>query len=107
MRVFSALNAALQDLTVGLPLKPRDPVEFGSELKVPVLGLYSGIDEFAKPEVIAKMRGEIAKSGSGSKIVIFPNVDHGFNADYRPSYDKAAATYAMKLTRDWLKERGV
>ena len=89
------------------PIKPRDPVEFGSELKVPVLGLYSGIDAFVKPEVIAKMRGEIAKSGSGSEIVIFPNVDHGFNADYRPSYDKAAATYALKLTRDWLKERGV
>lgn len=88
-------------------IKPRDPVEFGSELKVPVLGLYSGIDAFVKPEVIAKMRGEIAKSGSGSEIVIFPNVDHGFNADYRPSYDKAAATYAWKLTRDWLKERGV
>jgi carboxymethylenebutenolidase len=88
-------------------IKPRDPVEFGSELKVPVLGLYSGIDAFVKPDVIAKMRGEIAKSGSGSEIVVFPNVDHGFNADYRPSYDKAAATYAMKLTRDWLKDHGV
>lgn len=88
-------------------IKPRDPVEFGAELKVPVLGLYSGIDAFVKPDVIAKMRGEIAKSGSGSEIVVFPNVDHGFNADYRPSYDKAAATYAMKLTRDWLKDHGV
>ena len=88
------------------PTKPRNPVQFGSKLKVPVLGLYSGIDAFVKPKVIARMRGEIAKPGSGSKIVMFPNVDHGFNADYRPSYDKVAATYAMKLTRDWLKERG-
>ena len=88
-------------------IEPRDPVEFGSELKVPLLGLYSGIDSFVKPEVIAKMRGEIAKFGSSAEILIFPNVDHGFNADYRPSYDKAAANYALKLTRDWLKERGV
>jgi carboxymethylenebutenolidase len=53
------------------------------------------------------MRGEIAKSGSGSEIVVFPNVNHGFNADYRPTYDKTAATYAWKLTRDWLKDHGV
>ncbi len=88
-------------------IRPQDPIDFGEQVKVPVLGLYSGIDAFVKQETIAKMRGAIAKSGSGSEIVVFPNVDHGFNADYRPSYDKTAATYAWKLTRDWLKERGV
>jgi len=88
-------------------IRPQDPIDFGEQVKVPVLGLYSGIDAFVKQETIAKMRGAIAKSGSGSEIVVFPNVDHGFNADYRPSYDKAAATYAWKLARDWLKDRGV
>ena len=52
-------------------------------------------------------RAGLVKSGSGSEIVVFSNVDHGFNAGYRPTYDKAAATYAQKLTTDWLKERGV
>jgi len=88
-------------------LRPLDPIDFGDALKVPVLGLYSGIDAFVKQETIAKMRGLIAKSGSGSEIVVFPNVDHGFNADYRPSYDKAAATYAQKLASDWFKKHGV
>lgn len=50
------------------------------------------------------MRGLINKGGSGSEIVVFPNVDHGFNADYRPTYDKAAATYAQKLAGDWFKK---
>lgn len=89
------------------PIKPRDPVEFGSEIKVPVLGLYAGKDAFIKSEVIAQMSGAVARSGSGSEIVVFPNVDHGFNADYRPTYDKATATYAWKLTRDWLRDHGV
>ena len=89
------------------PIKPQDPVDFASSLKVPVLGLYAGIDGFVKPAVIDQMRAGIVKSGSGSEIVVFPNVNHGFNADYRPTYDKTAATYAAKLTRDWLKERGV
>ncbi len=89
------------------PIKPQDPVDFASALKVPVLGLYAGIDGFVKPAVIDQMRAGIVKSGSGSEIIVFPNVNHGFNADYRPTYDKTAAIYAQKLTTDWLKERGV
>ena len=88
-------------------IKAQDPVDMGATLTVPVLGLYAGTDAFVKPAVIQQMRGELVKSRSGSAIVIFPGVDHGFNADYRPTYDKSAATYAWKLTRDWLKERGV
>ncbi len=89
------------------PIKPQDPVDFAAALKVPVLGLYAGIDGFVKPAVIDQMRAGLVKSTSGSEIVIFPNVNHGFNADYRPTYDKSAAVYAQKLTTDWLKERGV
>ena len=89
------------------PIKPQDPVDFAANLKLPVLGLYAGIDGFVKPAVIDQMRAGLVKSGSGSEIVVFPNVNHGFNADYRPTYDKSAATYAQKLTTDWLKERGV
>jgi carboxymethylenebutenolidase len=53
------------------------------------------------------MTASLRGSGSGSEIVVFPNVDHGFNADYRPTYDKTAATYAAKLAKDWLKDHGV
>lgn len=85
-------------------LRPQDPIDFADEIRVPVLGPYSGIDAFVKQETIAKMRGLVNKGGSGSEIVVFPNVDHGFNADYRPTYDKAAATYAQKLAGDWFKK---
>lgn len=89
------------------PIKPRDPVEFGAELKVPVLGLYAGLDKFITADAVARMGAALEQSSSGSEIVVFPAVDHGFNADYRPTYDKSAATYATKLTRDWLKDHGV
>ena len=88
-------------------IKPHDPIDFASELKVPVLGLSAGIDAFVKAETVDKMTAGLRGSGSGSEIIVFPNVDHGFNADYRPSYDKTAATYAAKLAHDWLKEHGV
>lgn len=108
----SKLNAAVAyyGLLEGLKtpdLRPSDPIDFASEIKVPVLGLYAGIDVFVKQETIAKMRGLINKGDSGSEIVVFPNVDHGFNADYRPSYDRAAAMYAQKLANDWFKKYGV
>lgn len=53
------------------------------------------------------MQAALEKSGSGSEIVVFPNVNHGFNADYRPTYNKTAAEYTWQLTRDWLKRHGV
>ncbi len=88
-------------------IKPNDPVDIGATLKVPVLGLYAELDAYIKADAVDRMTKQLVASGSGSQIVIFPGVDHGFNADYRPTYDKAAATYGWKLARDWLKEHGV
>ena len=88
-------------------IKPQDPIDLAAELKVPVLGLYAGTDAFVKADTVDKMTAALRSAGSGSEIVVFPNVDHGFNADYRPSYDKTAATYAAQLARGWLKDHGV
>ena len=88
-------------------IRPGDPIDLAAQIKVPVLGLYAGTDAYVKPAAVDQMRAGLEGSGSGSQIVVFPNVNHGFNADYRPTYDKTAATYAWKLARDWLKEHGV
>jgi carboxymethylenebutenolidase len=87
-------------------LRPQDPVDFAGNVKVPVLGLYAGLDQNIKTDAVNRMTAGLRTSGSGSEMVVFPNVNHGFNADYRPSYDKTAATYAFKLALDWLKEHG-
>ena len=102
-------GVAYYGLLAGLkgPNKPNDPVDIGAALKVPVLGLYAGEDSYIPSEMVDKMRKEIDKGESGSQIVVFPGVNHGFNADYRPTYDRKTAAYAAKLTRDWLTERGV
>lgn len=88
-------------------IRPGDPIDLAAQIKVPVLGLYAGTDAYVKPAAVDQMRAGLTGSGSGSQIVVFPNVNHGFNADYRPTYDKTAATYAWKLAHDWLKEHGV
>ena len=88
-------------------IKANDPIDIAKNLKVPVLGLYASTDAFIKPEIIEQMQAELEKSSSQSEIVVFPNVSHGFNADYRPTYNKTAADYAQKLAKDWLKNHGV
>lgn len=102
-------GVAYYGLLAGLkgPNKANDPIDIGAKLTVPVLGLYASADSFVPNEVVDKMRAELAKGTSGSEIVSFPGVNHGFNADYRPTYDRKAATYAWKLAGDWFKERGV
>ena len=98
---YGLLNGMKSDI------KANDPIDIAENIKVPVLGLYAGTDSFIKPEVIEKMQLGLVKSGSTSEIVVFPSVNHGFYADYRPSYDKTAADYSWQLTRDWLRRHGV
>lgn len=88
-------------------IKANDPIDIAAQLKVPVLGLYASEDGFIPLPTVEKMQAGLEKSGSDSRIVVFPNVDHGFNADYRPTYNKAAATYAWQLSQDWFKEHGL
>lgn len=65
-----------------------------AKLKAPVLGLYGGKDQGISAESRDKMN-EALKSApavaADSKIVVYPDAPHGFNADYRPSYSKADA----------------
>ncbi len=88
-------------------IKPRDPVDIGDSLTVPVLGLYATQDASIALDTVEQMRSALAKGRSGSQVVVFPGVGHAFNADYRPSYDAATATYAAGLARDWLGDRVV
>lgn len=88
-------------------IKPNDPLDLAATLKVPVLGLYAERDAYIKMDKVSAMQTALKQSGSGSQILVLPAVDHGFNADYRPAYDKAAASYGWKLARDWLKDHGV
>jgi len=42
-----------------------------------------------------------------SKIVVYPDTPHGFNADYRPSYRPRQARDAWARMLAWFKAHGV
>ena len=92
------------------PLTPKQPVDLVDELKAPVLGLYGGKDQGIPQESVEKMRAALKNSKSEaareSEIIVYPEAGHGFHADYRPSYNKDAATDGWNRLRAWYKKHG-
>lgn len=68
------------------------PVDMAAALSAPVLGLYAGQDQGIPLSDVEKMRSALAAAGkTDSEIVVYPESQHGFHADYRSAYDAAAA----------------
>ena len=92
------------------PLMPKQPIELVDELNAPVLGLYGGKDQGIPVESVERMRAALQKSKSkaarASEIIVYPQAGHGFHADYRPSYNKEAATDGWQRLQDWFRKHG-
>ena len=92
------------------PLTPRQPIDLVDELKAPVLGLYGGKDQGIPVESVERMRAALKKSklkdSRASEIIVYPEAGHGFHADYRPSYNKEAATDGWQRLQTWFKKYG-
>ena len=98
------------------PPSPGDPVtdvrkyplEIAGDLKAPVLGLYGGLDKGIPLADVDAMRAALKAAGkSGSDIIVYPAAEHGFHADYRPSYNAAAATDGWARLLAHFKANGV
>lgn len=89
------------------PVMQKYPVEIAKDLKVPVLGLYGAEDQGIPVESVEQMRQALATGKSGSEIIVYPEAEHGFHADYRPSYHEASAKEAWGKLLAWFKKHGV
>lgn len=89
------------------PLHPKHPVDLAGQLKAPVLGLYGGADGGIPLPTIEKMRAAVKDAGKTAEIIVYDDAPHGFHADYRPSYRKAAAEDGWKRLVAWFKKYGV
>ncbi len=88
------------------PLHPRHPVDVAKELKCPVLGLYGGKDGGIPLESVEQMRAALGPDAK-SKIIVYPDAGHGFNADYRDSYAEADARAAWMEMLAFFNANGV
>ncbi|OWY40690.1 carboxymethylenebutenolidase [Xenophilus sp. AP218F] len=86
---------------------PRHPLDVVAQLQAPVLGLYGGRDQSIPAESVQKMQDALRAAGKESEIIVYPDADHGFNADYRPSYHPAAAQDGWQKMLAWFHQHGV
>lgn len=89
------------------PNTPKHPIDVVGKLKVPVLGLYGGLDQGIPQESVTKMRAALQTISTPTEIVVYPKADHGFNADYRTSYNPEAAKDGWARMLAWFTQHGV
>jgi carboxymethylenebutenolidase len=74
-------------------------------LQAPVLGLYAGRDGFVTPESVHELEQRLKELGKSAEIHIYPEVDHGFFNDQRPTvYNEAAAKDAWARVIGFFRE---
>ena len=84
------------------------PVQLAKELRAPVLGLYGGQDKGIPLEDVEAMRAALKAAGkTTSEIVVYPEAQHGFLADYRPSYDPKAGADGWRRMLAFFAANGV
>src|SRR4051812_36539208 len=84
-------------------LQPRNPIDIAKEVKAPVLGLYGGKDQGIPTASVDQMREALKADGKEAELVTYPEAGHGFNADYRPSYDEKAAKDGWQRCLAWFR----
>jgi len=88
-------------------VQPKHPIDLASSLKAPVLGLYGAKDQGIPQDTVEQMRAALKAAANPSEIVVYPEAGHGFNADYRPGYNKEAAENGWRRLNQWFKRYGV
>jgi carboxymethylenebutenolidase len=87
---------------------PRTPpIELVKDLKCPVLGLYGGLDKGIPQKDVEDMRAALKAAGKNDEIIVYPNADHGFLADYRGSFNAEAAKDGWAKMLAFFKANGV
>jgi len=89
------------------PLRPHYPLDLAAQMHAPVLAFYGGLDKGIPISDVEDMRVALAQAGNRKcQIEVFMDAQHGFMADYRPSYNENDAKDAWKQLLAWFKKNG-
>lgn len=83
---------------------PVTGFDLAKDIKIPFLGLFGETDKNPPPEDARKF-GELVRAHNPNvEIVVYPGAGHAFHADYRPSYNKAAADDGWNRCLAWFNK---
>jgi carboxymethylenebutenolidase len=80
---------------------PVTGFDIAKDIKTPLLGLYGELDTNPSPADARKFGDLVKAHNPNVEIVVYPGARHGFSADYRPSFNAAAAEDGWKRCTDW------
>jgi carboxymethylenebutenolidase len=86
----------------------KSPIGLAAGARGRVIGFYGGKDTGITAAHVEAMRKALAAAGdTQSRIIVYPDAQHGFNADYRPSYNGPDAKEAWANMLTWFRDHGV
>lgn len=85
-------------------LQPKNPIDLVPAINTPVLGLYGELDKGIPLADVDKMNAALKTAKKPSHLQVFKGADHGFFADYRPSYNEAAAKQGWAEGVAWFRK---
>ena len=83
-----------------------DAVDIAVDLNAPVLGLYGAKDASIPQDTVETMRQALRAANATAEIVVYPEADHAFNADYRASYHEESAKDGWQRMLAWFAQYG-
>lgn len=108
LKAGTAYYGQLRTRAAPSPLRPLYPLDLAQEIAAPVLAFYGGKDMGIPLGDVEDMRAALAVAGKRDcRLEVFMDAQHGFFADYRPSYNAKDAATAWRETLDWFKRYGV
>ncbi len=82
----------------------KPPIEYADGLKAPVLAFFGGKDAFIPLTEVDQFRDTLRKVGKSAEVVLYPDADHGFMCDDRPSHHPVHAKEAWTKTIAFFKQ---
>ncbi len=81
----------------------KAPIDYVEGLKAPVLAFFGGKDAFIPLTEVDAFRDALRKAGKPAEVVLYPDADHGFMCDDRPSFHPSHSKEAWAKTIAFFK----
>jgi carboxymethylenebutenolidase len=78
-------------------------VDRAATLQTPWLGLFGDLDQSIPVEDVEALKKALTDASVETDIVRYPDADHGFHCDARPSYNADASKDAWSRTLRWFE----
>jgi carboxymethylenebutenolidase len=96
---YGALSRAHKD-----DPQPKSVMDVASGIACPTLLLYSGVDQGIPVAEVDKLEAQLKSAGRTVEKHIYPTAQHGFLADYRPTYNAEAAKDGWAKCVAWFEK---